>query len=59
MTRARIEKLWPAEEEMNEKHEGGGVTGLREACACLVIEIIICNHRLLPRAKDVLHRGGG
>lgn len=59
MTRARIEKLWPVEEEMNEKHEEGGATGLREDCACLVIEIIICNH--LPRAKDVLHgrEGGG
>lgn len=39
---------------MNEKHEEGGVNGLREDCACLIIGIIICNH-LPARVMVVLH----
>lgn len=31
--------------------ERGGAYGLREDCACLVIEIIICNH-LPPASKS-------
>lgn len=41
----------PAEEELNEKHGEGGAYGLGEDCACLVIEIIICNH-LPPASKS-------
>lgn len=54
MTRARTEKHWPTEKEVNEKHEEGGVKGLREDCACLIIGIIICNH-LPARTMVVLH----
>lgn len=49
--RVRIEKHWRGEEEMNGKHEEGGVKGLRKDCACLIIEIIICNH-LPPTTRD-------
>lgn len=55
MTRAWTEKHWPAEKEVNEKHEEGGVKGLREACACLIIGIIICNH--LPVRVMVVLQG--
>lgn len=53
MTRVWIEKHWPAEKEVNERHEEGGVKGLRKDCACLIIGIIICNH--LPARAIVLH----
>lgn len=46
-----MRKFGPAEGGMNEKHEGGGAYSLREDCACLVIEIIICNH-LPPASKS-------
>lgn len=49
--RVRIEKHWREEEEMNGKHEEGGVKGLRTDCACLIIEIIICNH-FPPTTRD-------
>lgn len=57
MTRGRIEKNWPEEEEMNGKDEEGGVKGLRNDCsACLIIEIMICNH-LPPNTRAALYGG--
>ena len=57
MMRGRIEKHWREEREMNGKDEEGGVKGLREDCACLIIEIIICNHLSPKKTSPAIHRG--
>lgn len=52
--RVGTEKNWQEEEEMNGRHEEGGVKGLRKDCACLIIGLIICNH-IAPTARAAQH----
>lgn len=49
------EKHWREDEEMNGRHEEGGVKGLRKDCACLIIGLIICN-RVPPTTRAAQHR---
>lgn len=57
MTRGRTGKHGPEKEEMNAKDEEGEVKGLGEVCsACLIIQIIICNH-LPPQTKAASAQG--